>query len=105
MADGSPVSGSDVPLVLFHGELFSGPHHAPTLVAQYIIKDVVLVMAGMVISSTWTGARIVAEPRSMKSTLGEGLHRLEETTGEAPEEVPSVRELRARVRGASGDRR
>jgi len=55
--------------VLFPGELFSGILHAPTLVAQYILKDVVLVAVGMVLASTWSGARIVAEPRSMRSTL------------------------------------
>ena len=32
--------------------------------------------AAMVIASNWTGARIVAEPRSMKSTLLTGLPRL-----------------------------
>lgn len=59
------------PLVLFPGELFAGPGgaFAPTLVAQYIVKDVILVAAAMVIATTWTGARIVAEPRSLRSTL------------------------------------
>lgn len=37
--------------------------------AQYILKDVVLVAVGMVLASTWSGARIVAEPKSMQSTL------------------------------------
>ncbi len=54
--------GAMSPLVLFSGEFFAGPYHAPTLAAQYIIKDVVLVAAGMVIAATLTGARIVAEP-------------------------------------------
>jgi len=66
---GAQMLGAMSPLVLFSGELFSGPLHAPTLVAQYIIKDIILVAAAMVIAATWTGARIVAEPRSMKSTL------------------------------------
>jgi len=61
--------GAMSPLVLFPGELFSGLLHAPTLVAQYIIKDIILVAAAMVIAATWTGARIVAEPKSMVSTL------------------------------------
>ncbi len=56
--------------------MFAGPYHAPTLAAQYILKDVVLVAAAMVIASTWTGTRIVAEPRSMKSTLFAGTPRL-----------------------------
>ncbi len=66
---GAQMLGAMSPLVLFPGELFSGPSYTPTLAAQYIVKDVVLVAAGMVIASTWTGARIVAEPRSMRSTL------------------------------------
>jgi putative oxidoreductase len=66
---GAQMIGAMSPLVLFPGELFVGPLHAPTLVAQYIVKDIILVAAAMVIASTWTGARIVAEPKSMKSTL------------------------------------
>jgi putative oxidoreductase len=66
---GAQMLGAMSPLLFFPGELFAGPFRAPTLAAQYIIKDVVLVAAAMVIASTWTGARIVAEPRSMKSTL------------------------------------
>lgn len=61
--------GAMSPLVFFPGELFQGPYYAPTLAAQYIIKDIILVAAGMVIASTWTGAHIVAEPRSLRSTL------------------------------------
>ena len=70
---GAQMIGAMSPLVLFPGELFTGPSHAPTLAAQYIIKDIILVAAAMVIASTWTGARIVAEPRSMKSTLFTGV--------------------------------
>lgn len=66
---GAQMLGALSPLVLFPGELFTGPFYAPTLAAQYIVKDVVLVTAALVIAATWTGARIVAEPRSMRSTL------------------------------------
>ena len=61
--------GAMSPLFIFPNELFPGPLHAPTLAAQYIIKDIILVAAGMVIASTWTGAKIVAVPQSLKSTL------------------------------------
>lgn len=44
------------PLFLFTSELFSGNHHAPTLLGQYVIKDVVLLAAGVVIT-----ARVLAE--------------------------------------------
>ncbi len=68
---GAQMLGAMSPLVLFPGELFAGlaGAFAPTLAAQYIIKDIILVAAALVIAATWTGARIVAEPKSMKSTL------------------------------------
>jgi len=66
---GAQMLGAMSPLVLFPGELFSGLYHAPTLAAQYIVKDIILVAAAMVLASTWSGARIVAEPKSMRSTL------------------------------------
>ena len=62
--------GAMSPLLFFPAELFSGPLHAPSLAAQYIIKDIILIAAGMVIASTWTGAKIVAKPQSLRSTLG-----------------------------------
>ena len=58
---GFQMVGALSPLLLFPGELFSGPYHAPTLVAQYIIKDVVLVSVGLVLGSTLHGGRIVSE--------------------------------------------
>lgn len=61
--------GAMSPLVLFPGELFPGSLHTPSLAAQYILKDIILVAAGMVIASTWTGARIVAEPTRMLTSL------------------------------------
>lgn len=76
---GAQMLGAMSPLMLFPGELFPGSLHTPTLAAQYIIKDVVLVAAGMVIASTWTGARIIPERRSMRSTLGTRIPRMYET--------------------------
>jgi len=53
------------PVVLLTGRLFSGPYHAPTLEGQYVLKDVILVAAGMVIAAgTFRGGRLVRdEPR------------------------------------------
>jgi len=79
--------GAMSPLLLFPGELFTGPWFAPTLAAQYIIKDVVLVAAALVIASTWTGARIVVEPRSLSSTLRAGPPRASSDT--APVAAPA----------------
>lgn len=46
------------PLVLFFTDLFPG---APTLEAQYVLKDIVLVAAGLVIAARAMGARLVAD--------------------------------------------
>lgn len=54
--------GAVSPLVLFPDEVFDRIPYAPTLEGQYIIKNVVLVGAGLVIGSTVRGGRIVAEP-------------------------------------------
>ena len=52
--------GALSPLLLLAGEMFSGPHHAPSLEGQYVIKDVVTVAAGMVIAATVRGGRLVS---------------------------------------------
>lgn len=40
------------PVVLLPRELFTGPFHAPNLLGQYVLKDVILAGAGMVIAAT-----------------------------------------------------
>jgi len=50
------------PLALLPGRLFSGPNHAPTLEGQYVLKDIILAAAGMVIAAaTFRGGRLVRE--------------------------------------------
>lgn len=52
------------PLVLLPGRLFSGPFHAPTLEGQYVLKDIILATAAMVIIATsFRGARIAFSER------------------------------------------
>jgi putative oxidoreductase len=38
------------PVVLMPGRLFSGPDHAPTLEGQYVLKDVILLTACLVVA-------------------------------------------------------
>lgn len=52
---GGALVGMMSPLVLFFTDMFPG---APTLEAQYILKDIVLAAAGMVIAATALGARL-----------------------------------------------
>lgn len=46
------LSGILSPIVLLTGRLFAGPNHMPTLEGQYVLKDVILLTAAMVIATT-----------------------------------------------------
>ena len=59
------MAGTLTPLVLFPGEAFVHLPYAPTLEGQYIIKNLVLVSAGLVIGATVRGGRIVADPQEL----------------------------------------
>ncbi len=54
--------GTLTPLVLFPAETFSVFPIAPTLEGQYILKNVVLVAAAMVVGATVRGGQLQAEP-------------------------------------------
>lgn len=55
------MMGTVTPLFLFPSEAFSRIPFAPTLEGQYIIKNIVLVCAGLVIGATVRGGHLVAE--------------------------------------------
>jgi uncharacterized membrane protein YkgB len=54
--------GTLTPLVLYPSEVFSRIPFAPTLEGQYIIKNVVLISAGIVVGATVRGGEMVPEP-------------------------------------------
>ena len=54
--------GTFTPLVLFPSETWTVFPIAPTLEGQYIIKNIVLIGAAMVIGATVRGGRLVPEP-------------------------------------------
>jgi len=56
--------GTITPVFLFPAEVFSQIPYAPTLEGQYIIKNMVLISAGIVIGATVRGGGIVASPLS-----------------------------------------
>jgi uncharacterized membrane protein YphA (DoxX/SURF4 family) len=56
------MAGTMTPLILFPAETFTRFPIAPTLEGQYIIKNVVLIGAAMVVGATVRGGRLVAEP-------------------------------------------
>lgn len=63
---GVQLLGILAPLVLFPGRLFDGP--APTLEGQYVIKDVVLLAAAMVLAATLKGGHLIRGPRTARPT-------------------------------------
>jgi len=56
------MMGTVTPLALFPAETFTRFPYAPTLEGQYIIKNLVLVAAAIVIGATVRGGRLTAEP-------------------------------------------
>lgn len=54
--------GTMTPIILFPGEVFTIVPIAPTLEGQYIIKNLVLISAGLVIGATVRGGGMVADP-------------------------------------------
>ncbi len=54
--------GAMAPLLLFPGETFTRFPYAPTLEGQYIIKNLVLISAGLVLGATVRGGALVPEP-------------------------------------------
>jgi uncharacterized membrane protein YphA (DoxX/SURF4 family) len=54
--------GTLTPIVLFPNEVFARIPYAPTLEGQYIIKNMVLLSAGVVVGATVRGGGLVADP-------------------------------------------
>jgi uncharacterized membrane protein YphA (DoxX/SURF4 family) len=59
---GLQMIGTLTPLVLFPAEVFTHVPYAPTLEGQYIIKNAVLISAGIVLGATVRGGGLVAQP-------------------------------------------
>lgn len=62
--------GTITPLFLFPAEVFTRFPYAPTLEGQYIIKNLVLVSAGLVIGATVRGGAVVADPEIARGARG-----------------------------------
>jgi uncharacterized membrane protein YphA (DoxX/SURF4 family) len=62
------MAGTFAPLLLFPEETFTRFPIAPTLEGQYIIKNIVLIGAAMVVGATVRGGRLVAEPPPIDGT-------------------------------------
>ena len=56
------MMGTLTPLVLFPHDAFTHIPYAPTLEGQYIIKNLILISAGLVVGATVRGVRLKPEP-------------------------------------------
>jgi uncharacterized membrane protein YphA (DoxX/SURF4 family) len=60
------MAGTFTPILLFPAEVFTRIPFAPTLEGQYIIKNLVLISAGIVIGATVRGGTVVADPEAAR---------------------------------------
>ena len=72
--------GAASPLFLFPAEVFTRFPYAPTLEGQYIIKNVVLISAGLVIGATVRGGGLTANPEAVESVRGPGERQKQTST-------------------------
>lgn len=68
---GLELLGILAPLVLLPTRLFDSPA-TPTIEGQYVLKDITLVAAGMVLATTIRGGRLVTGPHSAQPTSRQG---------------------------------
>jgi len=61
------MMGTVTPLVLFPNETFTVFPIAPTLEGQYIIKNIVLVSAAILIGATVRGGMLIADPHAARA--------------------------------------
>lgn len=76
--------GTLTPLVLFPTETFRIFPFAPTLEGQYILKNVVLIGAAMVVGATVRGGAIVSEPDVAGPAVAESQRRASERSRPDP---------------------
>ncbi|MDR5682776.1 MAG: DoxX family membrane protein [Armatimonadota bacterium] len=62
--------GTITPLFLFPHEVFVRIPYAPTLEGQYIVKNIVLISAGIVLGATVKGGRLVSEEPAESAGAG-----------------------------------
>jgi uncharacterized membrane protein YphA (DoxX/SURF4 family) len=60
--------GTITPVFFFPQEVFTAVPYAPTLEGQYIIKNMVIISAALVLGATVRGGAIVADPQALRRT-------------------------------------
>jgi uncharacterized membrane protein YphA (DoxX/SURF4 family) len=59
--------GTLSPMVIFPEKVFTRIPYAPTMEGQYIIKNLVLISAALVIGATVRGGKVIADPQEAKT--------------------------------------
>jgi uncharacterized membrane protein YphA (DoxX/SURF4 family) len=65
------MAGTLTPLALFPSLTFTKVPFAPTMEGQYILKNLVLISAAIVIGATMRGGKLVPQPSRMACCSGE----------------------------------
>jgi uncharacterized membrane protein YphA (DoxX/SURF4 family) len=60
------LPGTFLPLLFFPFETWKHIPYAPTLEGQYIIKNLVLISAGIIVGSTMRGGKIISDPTAAR---------------------------------------
>jgi putative oxidoreductase len=88
------------PIVLLGGRLFSGPHNAPTLEGQYVLKDVIIVGAVLVLAATVRRARLMSTEALPVSAVSDPAREAAKDRGRR-EPVPHQAVMTVRGRAAN----
>ncbi|QIN83957.1 DoxX family membrane protein [Rubrobacter tropicus] len=83
--------GAASPLFLFPGEVFTAFPYAPTLEGQYIIKNIVLVSAGLIIGATVRGGGLTAHPEGIEGARQTESQEKEQTKNNPASSAPARR--------------
>ena len=68
--------GTFLPLVFFPDQTWTGTAFVPTLLGQYIIKNIILISSAIVLGATANGGLLIANPTAAhKAQDLENLHR------------------------------
>jgi putative oxidoreductase len=86
---GALLIGILSPLLLLPGRLFAGPHGAPTLEGQYVLKDLIIVGAALVLAATIRGARLTAAAQSEPAEIVAVAPRRQSTPARRPLPAPA----------------
>ncbi len=78
------MAGTLTPLLLFPQETWSQFPIAPTLEGQYIIKNLVLISAALVIGATVRGGAVIADPNIAQEAVREEEEKVEKETSPQP---------------------